>query len=77
MERNELILELEKSLPAVFAEMKVSELIPGLVNHRSLKNLRCQGRGPRCFKVGRRVMYRRSDFLAWLESRLEQPEKKA
>ncbi|WP_286960208.1 MULTISPECIES: helix-turn-helix transcriptional regulator [Arsenicicoccus] len=31
---------------------------------------RHQGTGPRSFKVGaRKVMYRRSDVLAWLEQR--------
>lgn len=26
------------------------------------------GKGPRSFKVGRRVLYRRSDVAAWLDS---------
>jgi len=73
----ELLEELKNSLPPVFGELAIEELVPGLYNNRTLKNLRSQGKGPRCFKVGRRVMYRRSDFLAWLESRLEQPGKKA
>jgi len=74
MERNELILELEKSLPAVFAELAVPELIPGIMSHRTLKNLRCKGKGPRCFKVGRRILYRKTDFLDWLSQRLSDEE---
>lgn len=27
------------------------------------------GKGPRSFKVGRRVLYRRADVLAWLDER--------
>ena len=72
--KNEIIFELEKILPPVFAERVVPELIPGLVDYRTLKNYRCQGRGPKYFKVGRRILYRRSDFLAWLESRIEHNE---
>ena len=72
----ELIEELEGSLPPVFGEKSVEELIPGFVSHRTLKNLRCEGKGPKAFRAGRRILYRRSDFLSWLEARLEQPEKR-
>lgn len=31
------------------------------------------GKGPRSLRVGRRVLYRRSDVQAWAESALTQP----
>lgn len=31
----------------------------------TLNNLRSQGRGPRFYKVGRKVLYKESDLLAW------------
>lgn len=38
---------------------------------------RHRGEGPRYAKVGRRVLYRRSDVLAWLESQFEGSARKA
>lgn len=34
----------------------------------SLANWRVQGRGPRFFKIGSKVMYDRAEVQAWLES---------
>lgn len=31
------------------------------------------GKGPRSFKVGRRVLYRRSDCQAWADAELAKP----
>jgi hypothetical protein len=38
------------------------------VNVGTLANLRSQRRGPKFFKVGRRVIYRVEDFEKWLTS---------
>jgi hypothetical protein len=35
----------------------------------SLAKMRCLGGSPSYFKVGRKVVYRRSDLTAWLEKR--------
>lgn len=32
----------------------------------TFRSWRAQGRGPRSFKIGRRVVYRRADIEAWL-----------
>ncbi len=29
--------------------------------------------GPRCFRLGRRVLYRREDLQAWIDAHAEQP----
>jgi hypothetical protein len=38
------------------------------INPGTLANLRCRKEGPRYFKVGKKVLYRRSDLLAWFEA---------
>jgi len=38
----------------------------------SLTTMRCRGGGPAFLKVGRRVVYRRADLIAWMEA---QPRK--
>lgn len=34
----------------------------------SLRNMRTEGRGPKSFKLGRRVVYKREDVLAWIDA---------
>lgn len=34
----------------------------------SLANMRCRKEGPKYFKIGKKVLYRRSDLEAWLGS---------
>ena len=36
----------------------------------TLAKLRLKGNGPVYYKLGRRVVYRRDDLLAWLQSRV-------
>ena len=38
------------------------------LNERTLERWRTRGVGPRFVKLGRRVAYRRRDWLAWLDS---------
>ena len=38
---------------------------------------RNRGQGPAYLKVGRRVFYRPSDLLEWLDSRVVRPERRA
>ena len=37
----------------------------------TLRYWRHQGTGPKSFKVGRRVMYRRTDLRAWLQAQYD------
>ena len=66
-----LVQTLEKCLPEIFAEKVIGDLIPGLYSTRYLANLRSRGEGPKHFKIGRRVMYRKEDFITWIKNRLE------
>lgn len=43
----------------------------------TLSTWRYLGKGPRYYKVGRRVVYRRSDLDAWLEAHAVTPDSAA
>ena len=45
------------------------------VRPQTLLTWRCQGRGPRYLKVGRRCYYRRPDVETWLQGQLRDPAK--
>lgn len=40
----------------------------------TLRKWRREGTGPRAFKVGRHLRYRRADVEVWLERRADAPE---
>lgn len=42
---------------------------------RTLEKLACLGGGPIMRSWGRRVLYRKSDLIAWAESRLSPPRR--
>jgi predicted DNA-binding transcriptional regulator AlpA len=56
--------EIPKVVPA-----SVAALLVGL-SQSTLAKLRLNGNGPVYCKLGRRVIYRREDLEAWLESRI-------
>jgi len=51
--------------PIMIAASEVSKFFPGL-HYKTLANMRSQGKGPRYYKVGRKVFYRIADLEAWL-----------
>lgn len=74
MIKNELQKEIQKdlleALPRVFGRKAVTNLLPGIINARTLANLDWSGDGPPLFKIGRTVCYRREPFVNWLLSRM-------
>lgn len=48
-----------------FSEREVSQHYG--ISTGTLQNMRCQGRGPRYFKFGRAVRYKRADLEAFME----------
>ena len=42
-----------------------------------LRLWRSQGKGPRYFRAGKLVRYRKTDLDAWIEARLSEPESSA
>jgi hypothetical protein len=71
MSKEQLLQKIEKVLPEIFAEKAIPDLLPGWYSNRHLSNLRSKGLGPESFKLGRRTMYCKDDFLDWLKDRLE------
>jgi len=41
------------------------------LNAGRLRNLRCQGLGPRGFKIGKSVRFRLADVRAWLDAQAD------
>jgi hypothetical protein len=62
-------IELEKTLPPVFARSEVSRLFPGMISPGRLANLEKEGKAPRKISMGRKVGYTRGDFIAWMRAR--------
>lgn len=48
---------------------KLAALLANEVSTATLEKWRCTGQGPRFIRVGRKVLYRRTDIEAWLTSR--------
>ena len=46
---------------------ELHEFLGGLVPVRTIYGWRTKGEGPKAYKVGKRVLYRRADVEAWLE----------
>lgn len=45
----------------------------GFKNRNSLRNLRCEGEGPKYVKMGRFIRYRRQDLDHYVEGKLRDP----
>lgn len=43
------------------------------VKNQTLAAWRCIGRGPHFYKVGRAVMYSKSDIIKWIEAQRREP----
>lgn len=57
-----------ESLPRVFSPKIAAERLPGVVNEKTLANLRSLGQGPAYIKQQkkRKVLYVREPFVDWL-----------
>ncbi len=40
---------------------------------QTLTAYRCEGRGPRCYKIGRRCLYSRADLKEWIGAQRVDP----
>lgn len=63
-----MLFEPALSLQELAAELEVS--------CQTLYDLRSQGRGPKGFRVGRHLRFRRSEIRAWLERMEEEDEER-
>lgn len=65
------LASLRSSLPPIVPRTRVGELTGGAIAPQTLANLDSQGRGPAgAFLLGRKLCYRREEFVAWLEARV-------
>lgn len=62
---------LAKDLPPIFGRGDILRLFGGVLSPGFLANLDSQGDGPPRFYLGKRVAYRRDEFLDWLGKRAE------
>ena len=56
------------SKPLMVARSKVGDLFPGL-SPKSLANQLSEGRGPKAYRVGRKIFYRVEELEAYLTER--------
>ncbi len=57
------------TLPRELTREDVGIHFGNIISPRSLANFDSLGKGPRKASDGRRVRYRREDFIAWLQSK--------
>lgn len=63
-----VITSLRESLPAVFTREEAAKQLGGLLSAKTLANYDAQGIGPYVKqRIGKKVVYDRSTFLAWLD----------
>jgi len=56
------------SIPELIGRSAIRDYFPGILNGKTLANLASQGRGPRAYKIGRRVYYKYEDLIQWIEA---------
>jgi len=62
----------EAELPPLVPRTEVEKLTGGLVRSRYLEKLDAEGRGPKNrLRLGRKIVYRRPDFIAWLSEQID------
>ena len=61
--------ELRDILPMIMTRKDVGIYLRNIISPRYLANLDGKGLGPKKTYIGKKVAYRREDFIAWLQSR--------
>lgn len=74
---DQLIAELERILPPVFARAKIDRYLGGLLTPGYLATLDSEGLGPEsAVRCGRHIAYQKKPFLDWLRRRMTTPEQR-
>lgn len=55
-----------KALPPLFGRAAVGNLLPGIINPKTLANLSSLGLGPPKIKTRAKIIYERDSFVPWL-----------
>lgn len=64
----EWFTHLEETLPTVIARVDIPRYFSGLITVGSMASRDCEGRGPKSFKLGRKVAYTRGALIEWLRA---------
>jgi len=76
-EASPLISALRAELPPTFARTAVPKLTGEIISAGTLANEDSRGTGPAgVFYIGRKAVYERESFLAWLETKLTRAKAK-
>jgi len=74
---DQLIAELERTLPPVFARAKINRYLGGLFSPGYLATLDSEGKGPEgAIRCGRHIAYTKKAFLIWFRNRLTATERR-
>ena len=57
-------------MPCILTRKDIPRYLGSYISIRYLANLDSEKKGPIRYKIGRKVVYKKEDFIAWLESRL-------
>lgn len=70
MKNAPFLSSLKDNLPVIFTREEAAKQLGGLLCAKTLANFDARGLGPKLKqRIGKKVVYEREDFLAWLESR--------
>ena len=67
---NPILSRLRERLPERMDRKKVKEYLADFISPKYLANLDSQGKGPKRYKNGRRVIYDTEDLLNFLDDRM-------
>lgn len=70
MDTTKIIVQLKRSLPAVFGRSSIDQLFPGIIKSKTQANIDSAGNGPPSYKHGRNVFYEKDSYLEWLSKRI-------
>ena len=62
--------DLRPKLPHLLVRKDIETFFGHVISHRYLANLDRTDEGPAKCYIGRKVVYKRDDFIAWLEARI-------
>lgn len=72
MPKTGLYCLVEKWPSAIVARSEVGRFSGGLLHPRTLANIDSRGEGPPKITVGRKVAYKTTDLVVWLERRMRE-----
>jgi hypothetical protein len=67
----EILDSLRRELPPTFTRATAVKMMGGLFTVGTLANLDCLGKGPGGVLIGRKKIYERESYIAWLERRMQ------